>query len=82
LKNKLKTMEEIKEMYEKIMDKKSFRENLSKALFLNVRTVENSLLCRGKFKDKHIVKVKQCLTIQLKIDEKVKDMNIKAWKLI
>jgi len=41
-----------------------------------------SSLKDGKFRDCHIEKVKQCLTIQLQIDEQVKDMNVKAWSLI
>ena len=75
-------MIEIKEMYDKVMDKKSFRENLAKVLFLTDGTVTNNLKTNGKFKKEHVEKVKQCLTIQLQIDKQTKGINVKAWGLI
>jgi len=75
-------MKEIKEMYEKVMDKKYFREKLSKKLFLTQGTVTNNFKTNGKFKKEHIEKVKQCLTIQLQIDKQTRDINVKAWNLI
>ena len=75
-------MIEIKEKYDKVMDKKSFRENLAKVLFLTYGTVTNNLKTNGKFKKEHVEKVKQCLTIQLQIDEQTRGINVKAWSLI
>lgn len=75
-------MKEIKEMYDKVMDKKSFRDNLAEKLFLTKGTVTNNLKTNGKFKKEHVEKVKQCLNIQLQIDEQTRDINVKAWSLI
>ena len=75
-------MKEIKEMYDKVMDKKAFRENLAKVLFLTDGTVTNNFKTNGKFKKEHVEKVKQCLTIQLQIDEQTRGINVKAWRLV
>ena len=78
----MKEIKEIKEMYENVMDKKAFRYSLAEKLFLTEGTVTNNLKTNGKFKKEHIEKVKQCLTIQLQIDEQTRDINVKAWSLI
>lgn len=75
-------MEQIKEMYAKVMDKKTFRENLSKVLFLNVRTIENSLNVNGSFKDKHLAKVKEALELQLQLDKAIRELIVKGWKTL
>jgi len=76
-------MKEIREMYSRVMDKGEFQKNLAPKINVSASSISDYLTKKdGKFRDCHIEKVKQCLTIQLQIDKQVKDMNVKAWSLI
>lgn len=76
-------MEQIRELYDKLMNKGEFKKKLAKVLFMkSSHSVGNCLKKNHSFKEEHIEKVKECLKMQLEIDEQLKNIEVEKWQLV
>lgn len=75
-------MKEINEMYDKIMMKDQFREDLSKIIYVSANSQKQYFKGRRSFRKQHLEKVSNCLKEQLKLDEETRQRRVKRWELL
>lgn len=75
-------MNEIREMYSKVIDKDFFKEKLSEVLFITKGTITNNFKTNGTFKKEHLKEVRARLKMQLELDERKRNIDVIGWQKV
>lgn len=75
-------MEEIRKEYKDFKFKGMFVEDLSKVLRISEDRIYNNLAKNGKFADKDLNKVKQCIEVHKNFERKLLEMRVNDWAVL
>ena len=72
-------MEEIRKEYKDFKFKGMFVEDLSKVLRISEARIYHNLSKNGKFADKDLNKVKQCIEVHKQLGNKITEIRVNEW---